>query len=208
MKKATLLTVALVMVSVSLAVAGGQDEQATTDGPVELDVFLVQNPGISSVTDNQERELLEEMFNVEFDLVVTPAESLAEKQQLLLASGGYPSVFFMGRISRADQMKYGRQGVLVPLNPLIDKWGPNIQIAFEKMPTLEPAITTPDGNIYSLPGAQECYHCIYSQKQWINTEWLNKLGLEMPTSTDEYERVLLAARTKTRTTTTRRMRFR
>ena len=192
MKKATLFTVALVMVSVSLAFAAGQEGQGATGGPLELDVFLVQNPGISSVTDNQERVLLEDMFNVKFDLVVATAESSGEKQQLLLASGDYPSVFFMGRISRADQMKYGRQGVLIPLNPLIEKWGPNIQIAFEKMPTLEPAITTPDGNIYSLPGAQECYHCIYSQKQWINTEWLNKLGLEMPTSTDEYERVLLA----------------
>jgi hypothetical protein len=96
MKKATLLSVALVMVSVSLAFAAGQDEQAATEGPVELDVFLVQNPGISSVTDNLERELLEEMFNVEFDLVVATAESMAEKQQLLLASGGYPSVFFYG----------------------------------------------------------------------------------------------------------------
>ena len=52
--------------------------------------------------------------------------------------------------------------------------------------------TTPDGNIYTLPAFGECYHCSVAQKLWINQTWLDTLGLEMPSTTDEFEAVMLA----------------
>ena len=39
---------------------------------------------------------------------------------------------------------------------------------------------------------EDCYHCSMSQKLWIYQPWLDALGLEMPTTTDEFEQVLLA----------------
>ncbi len=49
------------------------------------------------------------------------------------------------------------------------------------------------GNIYAMPYINDCYHCQYnSQKIWINSQWLETLGLEMPATTDEFEQVMLA----------------
>src|SRR5699024_315051 len=63
---------------------------------------------------------------------------------------------------------------------------------FEELPHVKEAITAPDGNIYALPQVNECYHCSYSQKLWIYQPWLDELGLEMPTTTDEFYEVLKA----------------
>ena len=88
-------------------------------------------------------------------------------------------------------MRYGGQGLLQPLNDLIDH-APDILAAFEFKPYFRPEITTPDGNIYTLPHFEECYHCSVRQKLWINTTWLDTLGLQMPNTTDDLEAVLLA----------------
>ena len=42
----------------------------------------------------------------------------------------------------------------------------------------------------------ECYHCSVAQKAWINTEWLDALGLDMPETTEEFEAVLMAFKTQ------------
>ena len=88
-------------------------------------------------------------------------------------------------------MRYGGQGVLQPLNDLINQ-SPDILAAFEFKPYFRPQITTPDGNIYTLPHFEECYHCSVRQKLWINTTWLDNLGLAMPDTTEDLEAVLLA----------------
>ena len=45
-------------------------------------------------------------------------------------------------------MTYGKQGVLIPLNGLIDQYAPNLKAMMDKKPYLKEAMTAPDGNIY------------------------------------------------------------
>jgi putative aldouronate transport system substrate-binding protein len=66
----------------------------------------------------------------------------------------------------------------------------------DKNPSVRKLISQDDGNIYSLPGLAVCYHCNYSQKFFINKTWLDNLGLQMPTTTDEYYNVLKAFKEK------------
>jgi putative aldouronate transport system substrate-binding protein len=47
------------------------------------------------------------------------------------------------------------------------------------------------GRIYSFPTLSEAYSSEYPQKVWINTNWLQQLGRDMPTTVDEFYRVLL-----------------
>ena len=56
--------------------------------------------------------------------------------------------------------------------------------------------TAPDGNIYGLTGLNECFHCSYPNKMWMNTKWLEQLGLSEPTTTEEFKEVLKAFKTK------------
>lgn len=89
-------------------------------------------------------------------------------------------------------MKYGKSGIFIPLNDLIDKYGTNTKKLFSDINYVEHGVTMPDGNIYALPSYSEIYHCRYSQKMWIDQTWLDNLNLEMPTTTDEFYQVLKA----------------
>jgi putative aldouronate transport system substrate-binding protein len=128
--------------------------------------------------------------------VIAPSQGFKDKKQLVIASGDYPEVFLSGDFTSDEQLKYGKQGMLVPLNELIDTYAPNIKQALTDLPYLKQGITAPDGNIYSIPQVNECYHCFFGKKIWINQKWLDQLGLKMPTTTDEFEAVLLAFKEK------------
>ncbi|MFN0002198.1 MAG: extracellular solute-binding protein [Pseudohongiellaceae bacterium] len=164
-------------------------------GPVVLPVFSYNFGSSPDFENNDLTKYMEKNYNVDFQWSLVSPEDVVEKQNLLLASGNYPPVMF-GKFSQNDQIKYGAAKSFIPLNDLIEKYGENIKKAFETSPYLKQGVVSPDGNIYALPGLEECYHCDYAQKLYINVDWLKKLNLKMPTSTDELENVLLAFKEK------------
>ena len=101
------------------------ESAAAGDGPLVMSMFITLGKAQQSMAPGENRytDYLQEKFNVSFDLTVVPGEARLEKQNLLLASGPYPDIFFDGQFSPADQMKYGGQGVLMPLNDLIANYG-------------------------------------------------------------------------------------
>ncbi|WP_139997378.1 ABC transporter substrate-binding protein [Paenibacillus paridis] len=172
------------------AVNGGESQT-----PVKLSAFINQSPNLASL-DNPFTKLVEEKTNVKLSFTVGPPNDNNDKRNVLMASGDYPEIFLSGNFTPAEQMKFGKQGVFLPLNDLIEQYAPNIKKIFEERPDLKTAITSSDGNIYGMPQVNECYHCWYAQKLWINQKWLDKLGLDMPTTTEEYAEVLRAFKTK------------
>ncbi|WP_206098565.1 extracellular solute-binding protein [Paenibacillus montanisoli] len=212
MKKSILVSLMLVLISsIVLTACGGANNKenagsesaagtntegnaAEAAGPVDIGFFAPQ--GKAPLEDNEYTKLVEEKFNVKIKWDVAPTDALVDRRQLLLASGDYPEVFLEGKFTTGDLMTYGKQGVLIPLNDLIDKYAPNLKAMMEKKPYMKEAMTAPDGNIYGIPRLNECYHCTHSQKYWMNKEWLDKLGLAVPTTTDELYNVLKAFKTK------------
>jgi putative aldouronate transport system substrate-binding protein len=175
----------------------GESQGAVTDKKVTLTAFSRQSPYFQDYVNNDFTKLIEDKFNVKMEWTLgPPTDESLEKQNVLLASGNYPAVFIAGQFNQFDQVKYGKSGIIVPLNDLIDKYGPNIKAAFKQSPYILKAVTAPDGNIYSLPGVSECGHCYYAQKYWINKDWLKTLNLQMPTTTDELYQVLKAFKEK------------
>ena len=174
-------------------------DTAAAAKPVDISVFSVQESGIDIPT-NKFTKFVEDKFNIKFDWQINPSDGAKEKRQISLASGDYPDAYiltaYIDEFSQADVLKYGQQGVLLPLNDLIDKYAPNIKAAMEKHPELKTLNTAPDGNIYGLGAYTECFHCSYPNKMWVNTEWLKKLNMEMPKTTDEFKAMLEAFKTK------------
>lgn len=113
-----------------------------------------------------------------------------EKKNLMLASGKLPDIFFGGGLSDTDVSKYGKQGVFIKLDELIDKYAPNVKKMMEKNPSLKKAMYSPDGHIYTLPFFDEFLPENIPDNLFINKTWLNKLGLKVPTTTDEFYKVL------------------
>lgn len=87
---------------------------------------------------------------------------------------------------------YSSNGVLIPLNELIEEYAPNIRALFDKYPALEAMCTSSDGNIYALAGWWGDINDYVPDYLYIRQDWLNNLGLEMPKTVDELYDVLVA----------------
>ena len=133
---------------------------------------------------------MEEMTNVHLDFGLIPLEGVSEKRNLALASGDYPEAFFRCSVGGGDIAKYGEQGVFIPLNDLIDKHMPNMKGILEELPEVRKAMTFPDGNMYSLPQVYVAKGMLFMIKNWVRTDWLDKFGMEVPETLDEYEAYL------------------
>ncbi|WP_437180068.1 ABC transporter substrate-binding protein [Paenibacillus andongensis] len=166
-----------------------------TDQPVTLSTFVSPPSDIEDVRTNAFTKHLETALHIKFEFEVVPESIMNERKKIVMASSDYPAVFLSSDFTQDEQLKYGRQGRLIPLNNLIEKYGSEIKKTFQKNPELKNAITAPDGNIYALPSVNECLHCWYAQKLWINQEWLKKLNLRVPTTTEEFYHVLKAFKT-------------
>ena len=87
---------------------------------------------------------------------------------------------------------YSSNGVLIPLNDLIENYAPNIQKLFERYPALEAMCTSADGNIYALAGWWGDINEYVPDYLYIRQDWLDNLGLEMPNTIDELYEVMVA----------------
>ncbi|MFS0615942.1 extracellular solute-binding protein [Lederbergia ruris] len=120
--------------------------------------------------------------------------TLTEKRNLALTSGDYPDAFYSSRIPAADLFKYGKQGIFIPLNDLIDEYAPNIKAVMEKHPDIKKGLTMPDGKIYSIPSyySPEFLPMLIGKPIWIKQPWLEQLGMEEPKTTEEFYNFLKA----------------
>lgn len=135
---------------------------------------------------------LQEATNVSIKWNNIPGDGYQEKKNLLLASGDLPDAFYASGFTDQDLMQHGQSGTIIPLEDLIDKYAPNLKKLFEERPELKQIVTAPDGHIYSLPRAEEMDLIGMPNIMFINQTWLEKLGLEMPTTLEEYHDVLKA----------------
>ncbi|MFR6473371.1 MAG: extracellular solute-binding protein, partial [Turicibacter sanguinis] len=137
---------------------------------------------------------LEEQSNIEIKWNNIPDADYSTKKNLMLASEDLPDAFWNSGFSDYDLIKYGAEGLIIPLNDLIEEYMPNLWAEMEKDPTIKSKLTAPDGNIYSLPTIEEMGLSRSPFFTSINTQWLENLGLEMPTTPEEFKEVLIAFR--------------
>jgi putative aldouronate transport system substrate-binding protein len=202
MKRFLVLLLALCMI-LSVASAASAELQMSAPGEfpivqekMELNFFAPLSANIADLNTNVWTVKYEDMTNVHINWQTVPSDGATEKVNLLLAAEDLPDVFFgcTGALNTTAQVIYGGNGTFVDLKPYIDQYGYYIKKMFDEVEYIEAGITTSDGHIWSLPQVNECFHCYYSQKMWINQDWLDKLGLETPTTTEEFKNVLIAFR--------------
>lgn len=166
--------------------------------PIEL-TFFTGLAGSNGNTPFEERLVYKEMaamtnMNIAFQFV--PFESLTEKRNLALANGDYPDAFFTARMPAADLMRYGAAGSFVQLDGPMMKYAPNLKKLMDKYPDLRKALTMPDGHIYSFPSfySPEFLPMLIGTPLWVKQDYLDKLGLEEPQTTEEFYQFLKAVK--------------
>ncbi|MCF2720415.1 ABC transporter substrate-binding protein [Paenibacillus sp. UKAQ_18] len=139
---------------------------------------------------------LEKQTNVKINWENIPDTDFAEKKNLLLASGDLPDAFYGAGFTDYELINYGKDGTIIPLENLIDKYAPNLKALLDRRPDIKLAITAPDGHIYGLPSWEENKLDTNPFFHVINKNWLDKLGLKVPQTLDEYTQALIAFKTK------------
>lgn len=138
----------------------------------------------------------EEETNVKIVWEAVPQASWQEKKNLAVASRQLPDAFVGAKTLTMDEaQKFGAEGVLIPLNDLIEEYAPTVNSVLEQYPFYKTFTTSLDGNIYALARMEDLGFDSLSSAI-IRTEWLDALGLEMPTTTDEFYEVLKAFKTQ------------
>jgi putative aldouronate transport system substrate-binding protein len=140
----------------------------------------------------------EKETNIHINWLVIQGSEAADKYSIMMSSGDYPDAFFGGfGGGTANILRYGvQQGVYIPITKLIPE---NMPHFLERAPKIDPQViskqTAPNGEIYSLPGLYLNDSSI-PNAAFINKTWLDKLGLKVPTTTEEFAAVLRAFKTR------------
>ena len=109
---------------------------------------------------------------------------IAEKKDL-------PDVLFKAELNEGEVRDLYEAGILIDLKPYLEEYAPDLWKLLGEHPDYLAAITMADGAIPALPGINTLQN---NDAMWINSGWLKRLKLEMPTTAEELTEVLRAFR--------------
>lgn len=166
--------------------------------PIELNVMVAVGPMSGDFNEMPVFKDLEEKTGIKINFEQVSPTAWAERKNLALASQDMPDIIIggIGGMSDSEVNKYSSQGIIVELNDYIDKYAPNFKKLLSEKPDLDAVIRNPEGKIYGLPFYQELISEEIPDNLFINKKWLDTLGLDVPTTTEEYYEVLKAFKTQ------------
>ena len=162
--------------------------------PVSVTIALV--PQGSAVDFQVEQNWMTEYINrnsgLDIEWMVIDATAATERIPLMLNSGDMPDAILGHAFQANDIAQYGTsEGMFYPVNELLD-YMPIFSAFLEENPAVREGITTTDGNIYGFPALNNIYS--YAARFFIDQTWLDRVGLENPTTLEEFKNMLIAFR--------------
>lgn len=212
LRKAASVILAAAM-TMSLAACGGNggnggSDSANNGGEAAVDNSFAIFAGISALSpDNSEKTLVKEMnekMNVTVEWNCVAGDTLTERKNLILnTASDLPDALMAASLTDYELITYGESGLLIPLEDYInEETMPNLMSVLAERPDVLATCTMPDGHIYSLPNISEMGFTYSDGNEYfigaipqftaINTEWLDVVDMEMPTTIDELHDVLVA----------------
>ncbi len=213
MNRRSFLTMSAAATAASLAACGGGGaaggEVDTSVDPASLAFPLAETAELNGLTDfpvGTESEpnnrtifkRLEEATNVHINWKTIQSDQWGDKISLEMSNAStLPDFIFNARFGDTDLLKYAEQGALLNLEELIDTYMPNLQKVFEQAPEYRSMCEDVDGHIWALPwieqlGYEKTAIQTVGNMPFINKWWLDFLKLDIPTTVDEFEKVLIA----------------
>ena len=205
MKK--LVSVVLVFVMLLGTLVGCKKEEVEISGNGQtIRVGVPQNFNVTDYDENAFTKYLEEALDIEIKFSYFSSSASEYKQQLsLMAIGGekLPDVLLgFYNLSTGAVSDFGQDGYLMDLTELVEKNSTYFKKALEahseeEQENIMKSIQDPTtGEIYGLPLVGSLAFDSLQNVMYINQTWLDKLGLEIPTTTDELYNVCKAFATQ------------
>ncbi len=169
-------------------------ETATITGTISYPSGTEEDPNKRTIF-----KRLEEETNVHVDWTAISNDQWGDKITLNMANPSTLTDFvFNAGFSNSDLIRYSDQGVIIPVEDYIDNNMPNLKAVFDKYPEYRKMCEDENGHIWALPWIEQlgadktAIQTVGNNMTYINQKWLDFLGLQTPTTVDEFEAVLLA----------------
>lgn len=170
-------------------------ETATISGLTNFPAGTESNPNNRTIF-----KRLEEQTNVHVEWKAIQSDQWGDKIQLEMSNvKTLPEFVFNAGFGDTDLLKYAKQGAIIHVEEYIDKYMPNLKTVFEKAPEYRTMCEDADGHIWALPwieqlGYEKTAIQLLDNMSFINKNWLDFLGLSVPETVDDFEKVLIAFR--------------
>ena len=171
-------------------------------GKPTLTVWVPENLRIEDWNTNDMTLWLEEQGGFDLDIVaLASGDDFKTKVNMALIAGSIsdlPDVIVCtnGTFSDTDVWDWAQAGAILPLTEYYNnpELAVNINEAIERCGVdYTKQITSPDGEIYAVATLNQSYGNEFPDKMWLSTTVLEAIGMEAPTTPDEFYEVLKAA---------------
>lgn len=206
MKKKIALLLAVSCLAASLVGCGAKKESGgdlNENGmPQSLEVFAplggsAVKGGATSNNDITSFQLMEELTGCHVEWVHPASDGLDEQFNLLMASGKYPDVIVYGWQNIPGGAKsYADDDIILPLKDLMEENMPNLTAFNTEHPDVLKEYSDDASEVYYIPFIRGDERLKVFQGPQIREDWLDKLGLSIPKTTDELYTVLKAFKTQ------------
>ncbi len=187
-----LVTMLVVVMAVSTAWATAEVEEAgESDEPIIIELWGPENATGTTAADSPHSAYLQQEIGVGYERPRVPWEggtAYLQRLNLRLAEGKLPDMFVLYGGIEADLIP---QGALADLTDLLPQYAPDIWANVPDAAWDVVRAASPDGeSVYFLPMIGD----FPKNLSYIRQDWLDRVGMTVPTTKDEYLTVLRAFR--------------
>lgn len=187
------------------AACGGGDAEVTTDSDAKSLSYWVALPTqisahYTSMAEMTVYQELEKKTGMHIDFVHVPPAQEQEKFTLMIASGNMPDLIETNwkRYYQGGPTKALQDGMIVEADEYLEKCAPNFKQLMDENDESRRSVVTSDGHYCVFPRVRrsddESKAAIKSNfgGMMIRKDWLDKLGMELPETIEEWDTVLHA----------------
>ena len=189
------------------AVEGLAEDMALTDAPaeeitlpistdgLELSYFAMPEPVITSkmkgYSEMTVHQTAEELTGVHINWREESYTDPKQKMNLMFSTGDTEDIVWDAwKHASGGPKKLLDEGLIVSLNPYIEKYAPNLKKLLQETPGLLEQISTDDGRIFMFPTIRLDPITRANSGFAIRKDWLDRAGLPVPETIDEWYTML------------------
>ncbi len=166
--------------------------------PIELEAMLSDNGSQGNYAERTLWAEMEEKTGIKVNLRLVVNGEDGEAAQLVFVSRDYPDMSFRIDCPNWQNLieEAAKVGDIVELdNNKLEKYAPNWYKTFQENPDIYRMSVHTDGKLYGLPNLEMQESAINLRDgMYVNGEWLDELGLEVPTTIDDFTEYLRAVK--------------
>lgn len=179
----------------SSAAVSGVNEFPITQEKTTLEIFTTEPTGVADIEENAFTKWYEEKTNIQLKFDIAKGD-VRQAINLKIASNDYGDIFYGFCLSRSEQVSYYNQGVFIDMTDLVNNHSYYIKNMLEERPDIKEQMLHTDNKILGLRNIYEDFAQENPYVMWVYKPWMDKLGLSMPETTEDFYQMLKAFKEK------------